>query len=185
MERVFGKPLITEQDIARKVKELGQRITEDYEGKELIMICLLKGAYVFFADLVRHVRLPLRVDFMIVSSYAGTVSTGKIQIISDLSIPVEGKDVLIVEDIIDSGLTLHYVRDKLLERNPASLRICVLLDKKERRKYEVPLDYVGFTIPNQYIIGYGLDYKDRYRNLPYIAILDETLMWQVERKTST
>lgn len=185
MERVFGKPLITEHEISQKVKELGHRITEDYDGKELLMVCLLKGAYVFFADLVRNVRLPLQVDFMMVSSYIGTRSTGEVRIISDLSSSIEGRDVLLVEDIIDSGLTLHYLYRVLKERNPASLKICVLLDKVERRKHEVSVDYIGFTIPNRYIIGYGLDYQDRYRNLPYIAILDETLMCQTGEENCT
>lgn len=173
MERIFGKPLITQGQIEKRLKELGTKITADYEGKELVMVCILKGAYVFFADLVRNVQIPVNVDFMMVSSYgAGTRSAGVVKIISDLSSPIKGRDILIVDDIIDTGLTLNYLYKTLKAKKPRSLRLCVLLDKVERRKHEVPLDYVGFTIPNKFVIGYGLDYQERYRNLPYVAVLD-------------
>ncbi len=173
MERIFGKPLITQRGIERRVKELGTKITADYDGKELVMICLLKGAYVFFADLVRNIQLPIKIDFMMVSSYGSEArSTGAVKIISDLSSPIKGKDVLIIEDIIDSGLTLRYLYKTLKAKKPKSLKLCVLLDKVARRKYDVPIAYNGFTIPNKYIVGYGLDYQDKYRNLPYIAVLD-------------
>lgn len=173
MERIFGKPLIPQREIEKRIRELGTKITADYEGKELVMICILKGAYLFFADLVRNIHIPVTVDFMMVSSYGPrTKSTGVVKIISDLSSPIKGKDVILVEDIADSGLTLSYLYRTFKAKKPKSLKLCVLLDKVERRKYEVPLDYIGFTVPNKYVIGYGLDYQDKYRNLPYIAVLD-------------
>src|SRR3972149_10969359 len=175
MERVFGKPLITQKAIEKRVKELGAQITTDYDGKDVLMICLLKGAYTFFADLVRNVQLPVMVDFMMVSSYKDrSVSSGTVNIVQELSSSIEGKDVLLVEDIIDSGLTLDYIYQALKAMNPESLKLCVLLDKSDRRKHEVPIEYLGFSIPNKFIIGYGLDYKDKYRNLPYIAVLDKS-----------
>ncbi|MEK6560530.1 MAG: hypoxanthine phosphoribosyltransferase [Nitrospirota bacterium] len=175
MERIFGKPLITQKAIEKRIRELGAKITADYEGKDLLLICLLKGAYTFFADLVRNIQLPVMVDFMMVSSYGDrSASSGLISIIQDLSSSIEGKDVLLVEDIIDSGLTLEYIYERLQSRRPNSLKLCVLLDKAERRKHEVPMEYIGFTVPNKFIIGYGLDYQDKYRNLPYIAILDKS-----------
>ena len=173
MERMFGKPLITQRQIEKRIKELGTKITADYEGKELVMICLLKGAYVFFADLVRNIHIPVEVDFMMVSTYgARASSSGVVKIISDLSSSIKGKDVILVEDIVDSGLTLSYLYKTMKAKKPRSLKLCVLLDKVERRKYEIPIDYIGFTVPNKYVIGYGLDYQDKYRNLPYIAVLD-------------
>ena len=173
MERIFGKPLITQRQIEKRIKELGTKITADYEGKELVMICLLKGAYVFFADLVRNIHIPVDVDFMMVSTYgARASSSGVVKIISDLSSTIKGKNVLLVEDIVDSGLTLSYLYKTIKDKKPRSLKLCALLDKVERRKHEVPIDYIGFTVPNKYVIGYGLDYQDRYRNLPYIAVLD-------------
>ena len=175
MERIFGKPLITQKAIEKRIKELGAKITADYDGKDLLMICLLKGAYTFFADLVRNVQLPVMVDFMMVSSYKDrSVSSGTVNIVQELSSSIEGKDVLLVEDIIDSGLTLDYIYQALKAKKPESLKLCVLLDKSERRKHEVPIEYLGFTIPNKFIIGYGLDYQDKYRNLPYIAVLDKS-----------
>ena len=175
MERIFGKPLITQKAIEKRIRELGAKITADYEGKDLLMICLLKGAYTFFADLVRNIQLPVLVDFMMVSSYGDrSASSGSISIIQELSSSIEGKDVLLVEDIIDSGLTLEYIYETLQAKRPNSLKLCVLLDKAERRKHEVPMEYIGFTVPNKFIIGYGLDYQDKYRNLPYIAILDKS-----------
>ena len=175
MERIFGKPLITQKAIEKRIRELGAKITADYDGKDLLMICLLKGAYTFFADLVRNIQLPVMVDFMMVSSYGErSASSGSISIIQELSSSIEGKDVLLVEDIIDSGLTLEYIYETLQAKRPNSLKLCVLLDKAERRKHEVPMEYIGFTVPNKFIIGYGLDYQDKYRNLPYIAILDKS-----------
>lgn len=173
MERIFGKPLITQRQIEKRIRELGTKITTDYEGRELVMICLLKGAYVFFADLVRNIHIPVNVDFMMVSTYgARASSSGEVKIISDLSSSIKGRDVLLVEDIVDSGLTLSYLYKTIKAKDPRSLKLCALLDKVERRRHEIPIDYIGFTVPNKYVIGYGLDYQDRYRNLPYIAVLD-------------
>lgn len=173
MERIFGKPLITQRQIEKRIRELGAKITADYEGRELVMICLLKGAYVFFADLVRNIHIPVNVDFMMVSTYGARArSSGEVKIISDLSSSIKGRDVLLVEDIVDSGLTLSYLYKTIKAKDPRSLKLCALLDKVERRKHEIPIDYIGFTVPNKYVIGYGLDYQDRYRNLPYIAVLD-------------
>ena len=175
MERIFGKPLITQQGIQRRIKELGTKISEDYRGKEIFLIGILKGAYVFFADLARTIQVPVRVDFMLVSSYGPRSKTsGVVRAISDITSEIKGKDVPLVEDIVDSGLTLKYLIKTLRSKKPRSLKVCVLLDKAERRKYDLPLDYVGFTIPDRYVIGYGLDYQDHYRNLPYIAVLDVT-----------
>ncbi len=173
MERIFGKPLIPQREIEKRVKELGTKITADYEGKDLVMICVLKGAYVFFADLVRNIHIQVSIDFMMVSSYGVRAnSSGVVKIISDLSATIKGKDVLLVEDIVDSGLTMSYLYKTIKAKKPKSLKLCVLLDKVERRKYDLPIDYVGFTVPNKFVIGYGLDYQDNYRNLPYIAVLD-------------
>ncbi|MBI5197834.1 MAG: hypoxanthine phosphoribosyltransferase [Nitrospirae bacterium] len=173
MERIFGKPLITQQSIQRRIKELGVKISDDYEGREILLVGILKGAYTFFADLSRAIQVPVRIDFMLVSSYGPRARTsGVVKTISDLTAEVKGRDVLLVEDIVDSGLTLGFLLKKLRTKKPRSLRVCALLDKAERRKLDVPLDYVGFTIPNRYVVGYGLDYQDRYRNLPYIAVLD-------------
>jgi hypoxanthine phosphoribosyltransferase len=175
MERIFGKPLITQQGIQRRIKELGMKISEDYRGKEIFLVGILKGAYVFFADLARTIQVPVRVDFMLVSSYGPRSKTsGVVRAISDITADIKGKDVLLVEDIVDSGLTLKYLIKTLRSKKPRSLKVCVLLDKAERRKHDLPLDYVGFTIPDRYVIGYGLDYQDHYRNLPYIAVLDVT-----------
>ena len=174
MKRIFGKPLITQREIEKRIKELGTKISADYDGKDLVMICILKGAYIFFADLVRNIHVPVSVDFMMVSSYGpGTTSSNAVKIIADLSTEIKDKDVLIVEDIVDSGLTLSYLYKTIKSKKPRTVKLCVLLDKVERRKYETPIDYVGFTIPNNFVIGYGLDYQDNFRNLPYIAVLDE------------
>ena len=172
MEKDIEKVLYSERKLARRVKELGAEITRDYAGKKPVVVSILRGSYVFMADLTRAIDLPLTVDFMAVSSYGkGTVSSGQVQIIKDLSDHVEGKDVLIVEDILDSGNTLYYLLEMLQARRPASIRLCVLLDKPERRTQDIRADYVGFTIPDAFIVGYGLDYAEKYRNLPYIGIL--------------
>ncbi|MEK7280620.1 MAG: hypoxanthine phosphoribosyltransferase [Nitrospirota bacterium] len=172
-ERIFGKPIITQVEMQRRIKELGRRISIDYEGKDLLMVGVLKGAFAFFADLIRAIRLPVRVDFIMVSSYGGkTKPAGRVKVISDLKEDIAGQDVLIVEDIVDSGLTVNSLKKSLLSRRPKSLKFCALLDKPERRKIDVVIDYVGFKIPNKYVIGYGLDYQDKYRNLPYIAALE-------------
>ncbi len=171
--RIFGKPMITQEEMRKRIQELGMRIAKDYQEKDLLMIGVLKGAFVFFADLTRAIPLPLHVDFLVVSSYGEKKkSSGAVKVISDISQNVKGKDILLVEDIVDSGLTLTFLKKKLMARKPNSLRFCTLLDKPQRRKTEVTIDYVGFTIPNKYVVGYGLDYENKYRNLPYIAVLE-------------
>ncbi|MCK5139158.1 MAG: hypoxanthine phosphoribosyltransferase [Thermodesulfovibrionia bacterium] len=167
---ITGKPLFTVEHIQNRVKELASKISEDYEGKELFSVGILRGAFMFFADIVKLIQIPMTIDFINVSSYAKTASTGEITVHTDLRDDIAGKHVLLIEDIIDTGLTLRHIREMLLKRDPASLKICVFLDKKSRRIVEVPLDYVGFEIPNEYVVGYGLDYENKFRNLPYIAI---------------
>lgn len=164
--------LITEEQIRQKVAELGGRISRDYAGKNLLLVSILKGSVLFMADLMRQITIPLRIDFMSVSSYGSGVKTsGVVKIIKDLDIPLEGFDVLIVEDILDSGLTLSYLTEILRSRGPRSIKICTLLDKPDRRKAQVSPDYVGFVIPDEFVVGYGLDYAEKYRNLPFVGIL--------------
>jgi hypoxanthine phosphoribosyltransferase len=171
---VIGKPLFTVAQIQKRVAELADQISRDYEGRELLVVPLLKGAFMFASDLVRSIRVPVTVDFLSTSSYSDTETTGKVKVHCDLRGDVKGKDVLVVEDIADTGITLDFVKRRLLDQGPRSLKICAFLDKKERRLKEVSLDYVGFEIPNEYVVGYGLDYDDRFRNLPYIAIFKKT-----------
>lgn len=169
----IGKILVSEDDIKRRVSELGKEISCDYEGKTPILVSVLKGGIIFLSDLVRELSVLHEIDFMSVSSYdGGTDTSGVVRILGDLSINIEGRDVMIVEDIVDTGLTLDYIRHILLARHPKSLRICTLLDKRARRRIAVPIDYIGFEIPDEFVIGYGLDYDQKYRNLPYVAILD-------------
>lgn len=164
--------LITKEQLAQRIKELGEQISADYKGKDLLLICTLRGASLFFSDLIRNIDVDLTIDFIATSSYeGGTSSSGEVKLTKDLSSPIEGKNVIIVEDIIDSGLTLKYVTRLLEARRPASLKICSLLDKPEGRKIELQGDYIGFTIPKVFIVGYGLDYEERYRQLPEIGIL--------------
>ncbi|MEI8332769.1 MAG: hypoxanthine phosphoribosyltransferase [Chloroflexota bacterium] len=165
--------LLSEEVIQAKVAELGARITDDYADRELTLVSVLKGSLPFMADLMRHVALPLTIDLMEVSSYGGamTETSGLVRILKDLSASIDGREVLLVEDIIDTGLTLNYLVRYLRGKNPASLRICTLLDKPARRLVEIPVDYVGFTIPDQFVVGYGLDYGERYRNLRYVGVL--------------
>lgn len=164
--------LIPENQIQKKVEELGNRITQDYQGKELICIGILRGAVIFLADLARYIRVPMIIDFMDISSYgASTESSGVVRIVKDLDENIENKDVLIVEDIIDTGLTLNYLIRMLKSRNPASLKVCALLNKKDRRQIDVPIDYCGFDIPDKFVVGYGLDFNGLYRNIPYILVL--------------
>ncbi len=164
--------LISAEALATRVQEMGAQLSQDYAGRDLFMVAVLKGSVVFMADLMRTVTIPHRIDFMATSSYgAATQSSGVVQILKDLEESIEGRNVLIVEDIIDSGHTLAYLRRVLLARNPASLRICALLDKHERREAEVPVDYTGFPIPNEFVVGYGLDFDELYRNLPFIGVL--------------
>ena len=174
MHQDLEKILLSREEIAARVKELGAEISRDYDGKELVMISVLKGAVVFLADLMREVTIPAGFDFLAVSSYGLKDKTsGVVKILKDLDRPVEGKHVLIVEDILDSGMTLSYIIELLGNRNPASLEICTLLDKPERRAEGVSVNcgYTGFTIPDAFVVGYGLDYAERYRNLPYIGVL--------------
>ncbi|MCL2034992.1 MAG: hypoxanthine phosphoribosyltransferase [Oscillospiraceae bacterium] len=164
--------LITEEQLRSKVTEMGKRISEDYKNKNLLMVSVLKGSVVFMADLMRAIDIPVRLDFMSVSSYGSGVKTsGVVKIIKDLDIPIEGYDLLIVEDILDSGMTLSYLKEILSARSPKSMRIMTLLDKPERRKVDITADYVGFTIPDQFVVGYGLDYSEKYRNLPFVGVL--------------
>ena len=168
--------LITEEEILAKVVELGKQISRDYEGKNLLLLGTLKGAVPFIADLARAIALPLEIDYMAISSYGNTTqSSGVVRILKDLEGPIDQKHVLIVEDIVDSGLTLHYQMDVLRQRHPMSLRVCALLDKRRERTRVVKLDYRGFQIPNRFVVGYGLDYAQRYRNLPYIGILKPSI----------
>jgi hypoxanthine phosphoribosyltransferase len=158
--------------VSTRVAELGAQLTADYAGRDPVLVSVLKGALIFLADLMRAMDVPASIDLMEVSSYgAATESSGQVRILKDLSRPIEGRDVVIVEDIIDTGLTLNYLLRYLWERNPASIAICCLLDKPARRLVEIPIDYTGFTIPDRFVIGYGLDYDERYRNLPYIGVL--------------
>ncbi|MGI9019938.1 MAG: hypoxanthine phosphoribosyltransferase [Solirubrobacterales bacterium] len=169
-----GEILVSEEDLQRRVGELGREISRDYAGRDLLLIGVLKGAVPFLADLMRCLEVGCEVDFMAVSSYgSATDSSGVVRILKDLDAPIEGRDVLLVEDIIDSGLTLHYLMKNLRARNPASLEVCALLTKPERRRVEMPIRYTGFEIPNRFVIGYGLDHAQRYRNLRYVAVLDD------------
>lgn len=166
------KVLLSEEEIAAKVKELGAAISREYKGKNLMLVTVLKGAVVFLADIMRTIDIHAEIDFMVVSSYgAGVKSSGVVKIIKDLDVPLEGKDILIVEDILDSGLTLSYIKELLIGRNPASIKIVTLLDKPTRRKVNLTADYIGFEVPDEFVIGYGLDFDEKYRNLPYIGVL--------------
>lgn len=167
------KVLISEEEVNSRIAKLGKEIAKDYEGKELHLICILKGGAFIACELAKNIDMPLSIDFMSVSSYGeDTVSSGRVKIVKDLDDPVEGKDVLIVEDIIDSGNTLYHLLSLLNARNPNSIRICTLLDKPDRREKEVEVDYVGFQIPDKFVIGYGLDYGQKFRNLPYIGVIE-------------
>jgi hypoxanthine phosphoribosyltransferase len=170
----IGDILVQADDLQHRVRQLGAQISRDYEGKDLLLIGVLKGAVFFLADLMRHIDVPCEVDFMAVASYgSATDSSGVVRILKDLDTPIEGRDVLIVEDIVDSGLTLQYLLRSLEARSPASLEVCALLTKPSRRKVDLPARYVGFEIPDRFAIGYGLDHAERYRNLPFVAALNE------------
>lgn len=172
MQNDILKVLYSEEELAAKVKELGAQISKDYVGKNLILVSVLKGSVVFMADLMRAVTVPAEIDFMCVSSYgSGSKTSGVVRIIKDLDIDLSGKDILLVEDILDSGVTLSYLKELLLHRNPASIRICTLFDKPARRKADIYADYSGFEVPDEFIVGYGLDYAEKYRNVPYIGVL--------------
>lgn len=164
--------LLSEDEIREKVRELGGKITADYKNSNLMLVTVLKGAVVFLADLMRQIDVPAEIDFMVVSSYgSGVKSSGVVKIVKDLDVPLAGKDILIVEDILDSGLTLSYIKELLESRGPRSIRIATLLDKPSRRKVDLQADYIGFSVPDEFVIGYGLDYDEKYRNLPFVGVL--------------
>jgi hypoxanthine phosphoribosyltransferase len=170
----IGETLVSTEELEARVKAIGAEISRDYEGRELLLIGVLKGAVPFLADLMRELTIDCEVDFMAVSSYgSSTDSSGVVRILKDLEAAIDGRDVLVVEDIIDSGLTLHYLIKNLRARSPASLEVCALLTKPDRRRVDLPIRYVGFEIPNRFAIGYGLDYEQRFRNLRYVAVLDQ------------
>ena len=172
MQQDVLRILLSEEEIRAKCKEMGARISQEYKGKNLMLVTVLKGAVVFLADLMRAIEVPAEIDFMVVSSYgSGVKSSGVVKIVKDLDVPLAGKDLLIVEDILDSGLTLSYIKELLASRGPASIKIATLLDKPSRRKVDLVADYIGFSVPDEFVIGYGLDYDEKYRNLPYIGIL--------------
>lgn len=174
MENNVERVLISEEALKQKVAELGERITNDYQGKPLLLVGILKGSMVFMSDLMRSIKMNCKIDFMSVSSYgSGTQSSGQVRIILDLNKPIKDYDILIVEDILDSGITLSYIKQLLLPRNPKSIKICTLLDKPACRKTDIIADYYGFQIPNEFVIGYGLDYDEDYRNLPYVGIIKQ------------
>ena len=177
LDKAVGEVLIEEDAIQSRIRELGAEISTDYAGRDLLLVGVLKGAVFFMADLMRELTVPCEIDFMAISSYgAATDSSGVVRILKDLDINVSGRDVLVVEDIIDSGLTLSYLMRNLRARKPASLEICALLTKPERREIDVPVRWIGFEIPNKFVIGYGLDCAERYRNLPYVGVLHPDLI---------
>ena len=182
MSDFVGETIVEAETLQERVRELGAELTRDYEGCDLFLMGVLKGAVFFVADLMRHIDLDCELDFMAVSSYGSlTDSSGVVRILKDLDAPIDGKDVLIVEDIVDSGLTLNYLLRNLRGRNPRSLEVCALLVKPGRRKIDLPIRYVGFEIPNQFVVGYGLDLDQRYRNLPYVAAVEDSEIERLER----
>jgi hypoxanthine phosphoribosyltransferase len=177
LEQGVGEVLIGEDDLQARIRELGAELSADYAGREVLLVGVLKGAVFFMADLMRSLTIPCEIDFMAISSYgASTDSSGVVRILKDLDINIEGRHVLVVEDIVDSGLTLSYLVRNLESREPASLEVCALLTKPSRREIDVPVRYIGFEIPNKFVIGYGLDFAERYRNLPYVGVLHPELM---------
>ncbi|MBS0155102.1 MAG: hypoxanthine phosphoribosyltransferase [Nitrospira sp.] len=175
MERMFGRPIITQEQMRSRIRELGRQISADYAGKDLVLVGVLKGAYAFFADLARAIRIPVRVDFIVVTSYGtGAKTSGKVKLVTELTEQIKNKDVLLVEDIVDSGLTVQYLMKAFAKRKPKSIQVCTLLSKPERRVVDVHVQYTGFKISDQYVVGYGLDYQQKYRNLPYLAVLDQS-----------
>jgi hypoxanthine phosphoribosyltransferase len=174
-EPQLGQILVQRDELAHRVRSLGEEISSDYAGRELVLVCVLKGAVFFLSDLMRQLEVPCQVDFMAVASYGSqTETSGVVRILKDLEAPIADRDVLIVEDIVDSGLTLQYLLRALRAREPTSLEVCALLTKPERRKVELPIRYVGFEIPNRFVVGYGLDHAERFRNLPYVAALEQS-----------
>jgi len=173
MERLFGRPIVTQEEMRARIRELGKQITSDYTGKDFVLVGVLKGAYAFYADLARAIRLPMRVDFIVVTSYGSQAKTsGKVKMVTEMTEDIKGKDILLVEDIVDSGMTIQHLVKELSKRKPRSVKVCTLLSKPNRRTIDVPLAYIGFNIPDVYVVGYGLDYQQKYRNLPYLAVLD-------------
>jgi len=165
--------MISEAEVTKRIEELGRQISEDYAGRQIHLICILKGGVFFMCELAKRISVPVSMDFMSVGSYGdGTASSGVVKLVKDLDESLEGKDVLVVEDIIDSGRTLYYLLDVLKKRQPCSMKLCTLLDKPDRRVRDVKVDYVGFEIPDEFVVGYGLDYAQKYRNLPYIGIVE-------------
>ena len=176
MENKIEKVLFTEEEIKKKVVEIAKKISEDYKGKKVLMLCILKGSVIFFSDLVRNLDIDCTFDFMVVSSYGNsTSSTGQVMILKDLSYSIEDMDVINVEDILDTGNTLSYLKKILLQRNPASLKICTFLDKPSRRTQNLEADYSGYTIPDEFVVGYGMDYAELYRNLPFVGVLSPSV----------
>lgn len=174
MDSIFGRPIVTQEQMRTRIKDLGREIAADYADKDLILVGILKGAFAFYADLARAIRIPLRVDFLVVTSYGSRAKTsGKVKMVTDLTEDIAGRDVLLVEDIVDSGLTLQHLIKTLSKRKPRSIEACALLSKPDRRQVAVQVAYVGFEIPDKYVVGYGLDYQQKYRNLPYLAVLDK------------
>lgn len=173
LDRDIDHILVTEEQLKAKVNELGAQITRDYAGRDLLLVSILKGSVVFMADLMRAIQMPCGIDFMVVSSYGGanTTSTGLVKIVKDLDQDLSGKDLLIVEDILDTGVTLSHLVPMLNLRNPASVRLCTILSKPSRRKADIEPDYLGFEVPDEFVVGYGLDYDEKYRNLPYVGVL--------------
>lgn len=172
MHQDIAEILISEEEIRAKVKELGQQISRDYAGQDLLLIGILRGAMLFMSDLMREIDIPVNIDFMVVSSYgSGTTTSGEVRVLKDLDRGIEGRNVLLIEDIVDTGLTLNYLTKYLANRHPKSLKVCTLLNKPSRRRVEVKVDYNGFIIPDKFVVGYGLDYNEYYRNLPYIGVL--------------
>ena len=167
---IIGKPFRTVEEIQRRVRELAEKISSDYAGREILAVGILKGSFMFFADIVRLIQVPMNIDFLVASSYIRTKTTGDVKIHADVREAIEGKHVVLIEDIVDTGLTMKYLKELLMKRNPASLKVCAFLDKRANRKVNLQVDYVGYVIPDHFVVGYGLDYENRYRNLPYIAI---------------
>lgn len=174
MEKLIKEVLFTEDQIKEKVKELAAQIDKDYKGKKVLLVCILKGSVVFLSDIIREIKTEVEIDFMAVSSYGhATKSSGVVRILKDLNYDIEGKDVIIIEDIIDTGITLKYLCDYLKARNPKTLKVCCLLDKPERRTADIKSDYTGFEIPDYFVVGYGIDYADRFRQLPFVGVPKE------------
>lgn len=175
IEKDVSKILVTEEEIKEICAKLGKQISEDYKNKKLLLVSVLKGAVVFMADIMRNITCDCQIDFMAVSSYSGARTTGVVKIKKDLDINPDGMDILLVEDILDSGITLNYLKNFLLDRNAASIKVCAFLDKPANRKADIKADYVGIDVPDEFVVGYGLDYNEKYRNLPFVGVLDRSV----------